>query len=58
MGNMVDICIIWPPMKQKVVNHSHTMRDLMEWGEGQQILAIKVGSTCIVMEHVCGWEES
>ena len=58
MGNMADVHIIWPPVKQKVVNHLHTMRDLMEWGEGQQIMVVKVGSTCKVMEHVCGGEES
>ena len=58
MGNMADIRINWPPVKQKVANPSHMMRDLMEWGEGQQIMAIKVGSMHRIMDHVCGWEES
>ena len=31
--NMVEACIIWPPVKPKVVNQSHTVRDLFECGE-------------------------
>ena len=35
MGNMVEVRIIWPPVKQKVANQLHMVRDLMEWGEWQ-----------------------
>ena len=30
MGNMVEVRIIWPPVKQKVENQLHTVRDLSE----------------------------
>ena len=57
MGNMVEVYIIWPPRKKKVVNHSHMMRDLMEWGEEKQIMASKARSMHRVMENVCGHED-
>ena len=57
MGNMADICINWYSVKQKVENISHNMRDLMKWGEGKQIMVIKVESTSRVKQHFCRWED-
>ena len=52
MVNMVDVRIIWPPVKPKVANQPHTVRDLMEWGEWQRIMV----SMLRVKGNVCGWE--
>ena len=41
MGNFSDIRINWYSVKQKVMNLSHSMRDLMKRGEGKQIMVIK-----------------
>ena len=57
MGNMKDLHINWCSEQQKVANHSHKMRDLMKWGEGQQIIVIKAGSTSRVKEHFCRRED-
>ena len=51
MGTMANIHINWYLVKKKVVNLSHNMRYLMKWGEGQQIIVTKAGSTRSVKEH-------
>ena len=54
MVNMADFHIIWPLMKPKEANQSHTVRDLMEWWEWQRIMV----STHRVKGNVCGRQNS
>ena len=57
MGNFDNIYINWYLVKKKVVNLLHSMRDLMKWGEGQQIMVIKVGGMSRVKETYRRWED-
>ena len=57
MGNFVDICMNWFSMKPKVVNLSHSIRYLMEWGEGKQIMVTKAEGTRKLKEPYCRWED-